>query len=168
MDANYVRTLFEYERWANARVLAAVERLNQEQFMRDMRNSMPSVRDTMVHILSAQRTWLSRWNGVSPTRMLEPAKFPDMKALSAAWRLLEAELVVWLGSLTDERLKSQLAYTTLSGQPQSHPLWQQLAHLVNHSSYHRGQITTMLRQLGADPVNTDLITFFREQAQPAS
>jgi uncharacterized damage-inducible protein DinB len=164
VDTATIRTLFEYDRWANARVLEAVTKLSAEQFLRDMGSSMRSVRDTLVHILSAERTWLSRWKGVSPTSMLDPTTFPDMAAVAIRWKELETELRMLLDALTDERLRAVLAYTSLAGQPQAQPLWQQMAHLANHSTYHRGQVTTMLRQLGAQPVGTDLIAFFRERA----
>ena len=163
MDAAYIRKLYEYDRWANARTLGAVEKLRDEQFRRDMSSSHRSIRDTLVHILSAERVWLARWKGGSPATHLDPSKFPSVAALGAAWEELERNMGVWLGSLTDERLQDMVSYATFGGQPQSQPLWQQMAHLANHSSYHRGQLATMLRQLGAEPVATDLILFFRER-----
>ena len=162
MNAEYIRTLYEYDRWANDRVLGAVSKLTGEQFTKDMGSSMRSVRDTLVHILSAEQVWLARWSGDSPTELLDPSQFPSVAALRTGWEELERDLAVFLGALTEERLQAALAYSTFAGQPQAQPLWQQMAHLANHSTYHRGQVTTMLRQLGAEPIGTDLITFFRE------
>jgi uncharacterized damage-inducible protein DinB len=167
MNTSYVRTLYAYDRWANALVLKAAEMLNPDQFRKDMGNSFGSVRDTLVHILSAERTWLGRWKGGSPSARLDSDRFPDVASLRAEWAALEGDLAGFLDSLTDERLRAPAPYTTLAGQPQSQPLWQQMTHLANHSSYHRGQITTLLRLLGAQPVGTDLIAYFREQASPS-
>jgi uncharacterized damage-inducible protein DinB len=166
VNVAYISTLFEYDRWANARTLEATAKLMPEQFTRDMGSSMRSVRDTMVHILSAEGVWLTRWSGGMPKGHLDAATFPNLESLRAEWAGMEREMGALLASLTDERLQSVFAYSTFAGQPQAQPLWQQIVHLANHSTYHRGQITTMLRQLGAEPVGTDLITFFREQPSP--
>jgi uncharacterized damage-inducible protein DinB len=163
MDTTYMRKLFEYDRWANARTQGAASRLTREQFLKDLGSSHRSIRDTLVHILSAQRTWLSRWKGSSPRRMLDPSQFGAMEDVRALSTELERELGAFLDSLTDGGLRSVVPYQTLDGKSFAHPLWVQMAHLLNHSTYHRGQVTTMLRQLGAEPVATDLILFFREQ-----
>ena len=167
MDSADIRTLYEYDRWANARVLDAVAKLSKDQFTKDMGSSMRSIRDTLVHVLSGERVWLARWNGSSPRTMMDPKSLPTVEALRAAWVELEREFVAFLGPLTDDRLRGVLAYKTTEGKPYAQPLWQQMAHLANHSTYHRGQVTTMLRQLGAAPIGTDLITFFREQNSSA-
>jgi uncharacterized damage-inducible protein DinB len=163
MNIAYIRKLYEYDRWANARTLGTVEKLRDEQFRRDMSSSHRSIRDTLVHILSAERVWLARWKGGSLAAHLDPSKFSSVAALGAGWEEMERSMGIWLGSLTDELLQGVVSYATFGGQPQAQPLWQQMAHLANHSTYHRGQITTMLRQLGAEPVATDLIVFFRER-----
>jgi len=168
MDVAYIRTLFAYDRWANSRMLSAVGKLREEQLRRDMSSSHRSVRDTLVHILSAERVWLARWRGSPPVVHLDPSKFPSVAALGAGWEEMERNMGVWLSSLTDEQVQGVVSYSTFAGQPQAQPLWQQMAHVANHSTYHRGQVTTMLRQLGAEPVVTDLIAFFREQAAAAS
>jgi uncharacterized damage-inducible protein DinB len=164
MSVAYFRTLFEYDRWANSRTLGAAAKLTPEQFTRDMGSSMRSVRDTLVHILSAERIWLSRWKGRSPAGHLDSSQFPSVAELRTGWAELESDMGHFLQSLSDEQLQAAVAYSNFAGQPQAQPLWQQMAHLANHSTYHRGQVTTMLRQLGAKPVATDFIIFFREQA----
>jgi uncharacterized damage-inducible protein DinB len=164
MDATYICSLYEFDRWANARTLGAVAKLSTEQLIKDMGSSHRSVRDTLVHILSAERVWLRRWNGDLAAQMLDPTKFPSVEALRPAWADLEKEMGALLNSLSDDRLHAVLSYRTLGGEPQAQPLWQQMAHLANHSTYHRGQITTLLRQLGAQPIGTDLIAFFREKS----
>ena len=163
MDAVTIRRLYEYDRWANSRMLGAASKIGTEQFLKDLGSSHRSIRDTLVHILSAQRTWLSRWKGISPRNMLDPLQFASVEALRIQAMELEKELGAFLDSLTDEGLKGVVEYKTLDGKTFAHPLWEQMAHLINHSTYHRGQVTTMLRQLGAEPVATDLIVFLREQ-----
>ena len=156
-------TLFAYDRWANARVLGAVSKTSADEFTKDLGSSHRSLRDTLVHILSAELVWLSRWKGQSPQAHMDPAQLPNIKVLQARWSEVENQLQTFLASLNDAKLQANASYSTFGGQVRAQPLWQQMAHLVNHSSYHRGQITTMLRQLGAAPVATDLIVFFRER-----
>ncbi len=69
----------------------------------------------------------------------------------------------FIEALTPQRLREELAYINLKGQRYSYPLWQQLVHVVNHSSYHRGQVTTLLRQLGDEAVSTDFLVYFDEK-----
>ena len=163
MDTACIRKLYEYDRWANARTLGAVAKLSSDQFTRDLGSSHRSVRDTLVHNFSAGRIWLARWNSSPPMSMVDPAAFPTLAAVRAAWAELERELGHFLHSVSDERLRAVIAYTNIEGKPFAQLLWEQMVHVVNHASYHRGQITTLLRQLGAEPAATDLIVFFREQ-----
>jgi len=165
LDTELIRKQFEYDRWANARMLGAVAGISPEAFVKDLGSSFGSIRNTAVHIISAEWAWLERWNGTSPKQMLDPAGFPDVAALRARWAQVEQDQKAFLESLTQQRFESDLSYFNLQGEPVSLPLWQQMLHMVNHSSYHRGQVTAMLRQVGAKPVATDLIAFYREQGK---
>lgn len=158
-----IRELYDYNRWANHRALEATAALDQDQLTRDLGNSFPSVRDTLVHVLSAEWVWLSRWNGTSPTAFPESAGLDTHERIRARWSELEGEFATFLAALTEARLSEVLEYRNTKGEPYAEPLWQLMRHVVNHSTYHRGQITTMLRQLGAMPASTDLIRYFREK-----
>lgn len=158
-----IRELFEYNRWANRRVLGAAARLSAEDFTRDMGNSFPSVRDTLSHILGSEWLWLSRWQGTSPSGVPEAWDLSTIEALQARWGEVERGQEEFLATLTDEALRGVISYRNLRGDPFSMPLWQLLRHMVNHSTYHRGQVTTLLRQLGAEVVGTDLVLFYRER-----
>jgi len=167
MDTGYVQTLYKYNRWANGQTLESVARLSAEEFTKERGGSFSSIRDTLCHILSAERVWLSRWKGHSPSQRLNPREFPTVASLQTQWAAQDKEMDDFLRGLTNERLQTVIRYTNMQQQSSAQPLWQQMAHLVNHSSYHRGQITCLLRQAGAQPVSTDLIVFFRNQpSQP--
>jgi len=154
--------LFAYNRWANARTLDAAARLTPGQFTRDLGNSFASVRDTLVHIYGAEWIWLERWKGESPASGMSAEDFPDVTVIAFRWKELEAEQSAFLADLSDAELAQPLEYANLKGERFTSPLGRLMQHLINHSTYHRGQITTMLRQLGATPVGTDLVTFLRE------
>ena len=160
MDVKTIQTLFEFNRWANTRILAATARLTGEQFTRDLRSSYPSVRDTLVHIMSAEWSWLARWQGTSPKAMLNPAEFPELTALRARWTAIEREQGEFVARVTDESLGQEIRYTNLRGQAYAYLLGHMMQHVANHSTYHRGQVVTMLRQLGAEAPATDLLVFY--------
>jgi uncharacterized damage-inducible protein DinB len=157
-------TLLDYHYWARDRVLAAADRLTAEQLTRDLGSSFKSVRDTLVHTYAAEWAWHSRWRGVSPASLLAADDFPDVQTIRSRWADLETNVRGFLDDLGEEGITRVLEYKLLSGQPGASPFWQMLQHMVNHASYHRGQITTMLRQLGAPaPKPQDLIRFYRER-----
>jgi uncharacterized damage-inducible protein DinB len=161
MNQQELQTLLDYHYWARDRVLDAAEKLTPDQFGRDLGSSFRSVRETLAHIYAAEWAWCSRWNGVSPTAF--PADSPaDVTAIRAKWGELESNVRAVLDRMREQGLDQVIAYRMLNGDARSSIFWQMLQHVVNHASYHRGQVTTMLRQLGAAPPQSmDLITFYR-------
>jgi len=155
---------FAYNKWANLRTLEAIAALTPEQFTRDLGSSFPSIRDTAAHIASAEWIWLRRWKGESPTSHPDWAtKHASLDVIQSKFAAIEAERAAWLETLTDADLDQVLVFRLLNGQDDRQRLSAQLLHLVNHSTYHRGQIAGMLRQVGASPVPTDFIAFKRMQ-----
>lgn len=158
-------TLVDYHYWARDRACDAVRVLSADQFTRDLGNSFPSVRDTLAHIYGAEWIWLARWHGESPTALPSPRLFADLPSLLTAWTEQEVRMRAFVESLDDEGLRRAVQYKTTGGSTATSPMWQMVQHVVNHASYHRGQVTTMLRQLGAAPPKSqDLITFYRERS----
>jgi len=157
------RTLVEYSRWARNRILDAVATIPGEQFTRSLGNSFGSIRDTIVHMLWAEMIWLSRWRGEATAAKSSAESFPDVASIRKAWGEHDAGLDEYLKGVDEKRLQASISYKGLNGMPYETPLWQMLQHVVNHGTYHRGQVTTMLRQLGAaPPKGTDLILYYRE------
>jgi uncharacterized damage-inducible protein DinB len=169
MDVATLRALFEFNSWADRRTLESCAALAPEQFTRDLHSSFPTVRDTLVHIFGAEWLWLERWQGRMPTALPWAPNFPDHASVSARWAEVHRDLQRFVAGLTQERVERSFEVRTTSGGLYTQPLWQMMQHLANHGSYHRGQVATMLRQLGEKPPATDLILFYRERAaQPAS
>ena len=168
MNVTQLHTLFDYHYWARDRLLDAVERLAPEQLAKDLGNSFPSIHDTLVHLYSADWVWCSRWEGESPTAMLSADEFPDLGAIRAAWTAHERRVRAAVERRGEDGIQRPVEYRAMNGQLQAEVFWHQCQHLVNHGSYHRGQITTMLRQLGEDPPKSlDLIAFYRQRQAPA-
>ena len=155
--------LVDYHYWARDRVLAAIEPLSPQQFVRDLGSSFPSVRDTLAHLHGAEWVWMLRCAGESPTQHLPLDRFADLGEVRAAWADTETRLRALVHNLDDEGTERVIAYRLFNGQAGQARLWQLVQHLVNHGSFHRGQLATMLRQLGAKPAaSMDLVAFYRE------
>ncbi len=162
MNIQDLRTLVDYHYWARDRLLDALDALTPDQFTRDLGSSFKSVRDTVAHTYAAEWAWYQRWHGESPTALLPFDQFPDVASLRSAWTSHEAKMRAFVDALGEDGVERVIDYKLLTGAEGSSPIWQMLQHVVNHASYHRGQVTTMLRQLGASPAKPmDMIAFYR-------
>ena len=167
MTLSDLRLLLDYHYWARDRILDAVAALTPDQFTRDLGSSFRSVRDTLAHAYSAEWVWYERWQGRSPAAHVPADQFPGVSVLRTAWSAHESNVRAFLESQGEQGVDRIIAYTLFNGQPSSSTFREMLQHVVNHATYHRGQVTTMLRQLGASPAKSlDMIAFFRERARP--
>jgi uncharacterized damage-inducible protein DinB len=162
-----IRMLFQFNQWADQRLLDACGALTDEQFTRDLGSSFRSVRDTLAHLYGAEWIWNERIQGRSPSAHPLANSFPDLPAVRVALEKMDGYFLDYAGKLTQQNLEQVFHYKTITGEAFSNPLWQTLQHLCNHATYHRGQVTTLLRQLGAKPISTDMIVFYRQQAASA-
>jgi uncharacterized damage-inducible protein DinB len=168
MTPQEMQQLFSYNDWANKRALHAAATLTAEQFTQPLGNSFSSVRDTLAHMYGAETIWLQRFKGESPSAFPDTSQINDIASLRAKWDPTAADLLNFIEGLTQQEIDRVVEYKTMKFGVYSNPMWQSLQHVVNHGTYHRGQITTMLRQLGATPILTDLMHYYRERAVAAS
>ena len=168
MNPAEMLTLYEYNAWADRRALQAAGALSKEQFVKPLGSSFSSVKDTLAHIFGAEWIWLERFEGRSPSSFPDTTGLDDIEKLKARWNEFEPGLLNFARGVTQDRLDRVMEYKTMKFGVYRNPLWQSMLHLVNHGTYHRGQITTMLRQLGAQPILTDLMHYYRERATPAN
>lgn len=169
MTKDDLELLYEYDRWANNRVLETVSSLSAEKFTRDLGGSFRSVRDTLLHIVGSEWAWLTYWKQPSPSSafltdlwtredvLFHPNAFPDLAAVQLKWAEVEREQVEFVNSIANESLRKMLPVfeTQIS-------LAHLMQHLANHSTYHRGQVALMMRQLAAEPLATDFAIFLME------
>ena len=154
--------LVAYHDWANGRLFDTVAALPEADWTRDLGSSFPSVQATLAHLVGADWVWLQRWQGASPTARPDWAMAPSAARLRAVLTDLERERAAFLAPLGDADFARPVSYTLFNGTPGLNPLGALVLHLVNHGTYHRGQVVTMLRQLGHAPPPTDLLVFLRE------
>jgi len=152
-----VSDLFAYNTWANERMISSIEALDAEEYGRALGGGWPSVADTVAHLASATGAWLERFLGNSPARLLTAADLPEREAAVALLRSADAAIAAFAREMPAEDRAKILAYTNLQGKTKKVPFWAVLRHAVNHASYHRGQIASMVRMLGHEPKATDLV-----------
>jgi uncharacterized damage-inducible protein DinB len=157
MPSDDAVSLFAYNRWANARMLAAVRPLPEADYVREVGGGWPSVRATLVHLAGATQAWVERLSGRDATRLPAPAEFPRFRDAEALLLKAEDSLDAFLPSFTPERLVTPFRWRNLQNTERTAPLWTVVRHVVNHSTYHRGQISSMVRSLGGTPLPTDLL-----------
>jgi uncharacterized damage-inducible protein DinB len=167
MTPEEMSQLYDFNAWANHRTIDAAAALTPEQFTMPMGSSFSSVRDTLAHICGGEWVWLERFQGRSPSAMPDNSRFADLGSLREHWAPIGSELLKFVRGLKQEDLNRVLEYKTMKFGVYKNPLWQSLQHVANHGTYHRGQVTTMLRQHGAQPIATDLMHFYRERSVAA-
>jgi uncharacterized damage-inducible protein DinB len=161
IDAEFLAAHLRYTRWASDRMLQAARALSNEELHRHLFSSYPSVHATLLHIFRADRIWLSRLLGKSIAPFGQPGEESiSLDALEQQWHAVSDEFIAWASALSDEQIDGALDYVNLRGEARTLFIWQVVLHVVNHGSYHRGQLTTMLRQLGHVPPNTDLSLYY--------
>jgi len=144
-----IQRLYDYNSWANERVLESLRPIGQDIFTSNKQASHGSIRGIIAHIAAAEWIWL----------------FETVEIASQRLRAIDHGLQEFASQLTQADLDGSRGYKTTEGKACSNVLSDMLLHVVNHSSYHRGQITTLLRQSGAVPQSTDFILFIRLKGQ---
>ncbi len=161
-SAAIARQMLIYMLWADRVILRSLREVTPEDLLRDTGSSFPSLLQTIAHIAGAEKIWLSRFLGTGLDHFPTENDFTELIPLLVSWEETAAGIEAFLAGLTDEQLEASLAWANSRGEAFNRPLWQPVFHLVNHSSYHRGQIVTMLRQMGYEAAGTDLIYFLQE------
>ena len=163
MNKQDILLLYQYNQWANARILNAATNVNQDQYLAPASFPHSGLRGTLVHALFAEWIWRNRWEGTSPTKRLQPEDFPTFDSLHTRWAEEEKALMSFVGGLTDELLENKFSYKTTDGKPHQRILWQTMAHLVNHGTQHRTEAAAILTNLGHSPGDIDMIYFLIEK-----
>lgn len=162
-----LRELHTYTEWANDRILTAAEGLSPEQFLQsDLPNVWP-IRDTLVHIMWAQVTWLGRWKQDVSGLECEINDFDDVASLRAHWEKVNAVHRAFLERLDEPQPDGEgFTYTNHLQETHSFPLPMLILHLNNHSTYHRGEVAALLSRFGCSPGELD-ITRWLARGRPA-
>ena len=159
IDSALLKKQLDYTYWATDKLLDAARPLSEDELARDLGNSFGGVLGTLIHIFQADRIWLSRAVGQPRFTLGDKDETWTLNSLQSAWVDVHLGWIEWAGAVEDA--EQAVEYVNLAGDAKRLPLWEMVFHLVNHGTYHRGQIATMLRQLGYSPVSTDLHVFYQ-------
>lgn len=163
MTVKDLERLYDYGYWATRKLMAVVSRLSAEEFARPVAGSYGSVRNTLVHVLSAEWGWLDRCGGHPRGPALKAEDFPTAQSLVETWTRVEGWMRAFLAGMKDDALDRQVAFKTAAGEARSMPLGELLQHGANHGAHHRGQVALLLRLLGHAPGNFDLLLYDAER-----
>lgn len=171
MYLSHITAQLNYTEWANELAMEAAATLSNEDLCRNVGISHGSIFGTLLHMAGAEWIWLERWHGRSPGKAEAWAKWttevcPDLATLKQRWGQLCAARSAFVSELNEDQLNAELEFRLLSGDASSMRLVDQMQHVVNHATMHRGQIVGMIRQLGIDPPATDLIFYLRRNISP--
>ena len=161
MTQKYFLQMAEYNVWANNIVHSWFESINEEEWNKPLVSSFETIADTALHIAGAETIWLERLNKTASAVWLPEVFKGNKNEMIDLWKKASAGLKVFVESFDETKMESILKFTRINGITLEMPHYQVLAHVFNHSSYHRGQLVTLLRQVGFTGVSsTDLSVFF--------
>lgn len=171
MNLSDVRHLFDYTEWANGLAMNAAMELSDEGLRRDVGISHGSIFGTLLHMAGAEWIWLERWHGRYPAKteawsLWKTESCADLATLNERWRGVVDLRARFISELDESRLKADMPFKLLSGDPSSLPLVDQMQHVANHATLHRGQVVGMIRQQGLEPPSTDLLFYLRREISP--
>ncbi len=158
--------LYEYNEWANDRLLDVASALSADELSAERGASFDSILSSFAHVAAGQIVWLERWvGGENATPLLELQQMPDLGTVRASFLASHSGLREFFAGLTDERLEAQLDFRDSRGAQYSRPLWQLMTHVANHGTYHRGEIAMMLTGVGHSPGDLDF-SFWEYEHHP--
>ncbi len=173
------RALARYNRWMNLKLYALAAPLGDDVRRRNLGAFFGSLHGTLNHLLLGDRFWMLRFTGDRERYLSRDAQgellrvttlsqelFADFEQLRREREQTDEDILAWIYSLDEAALDRVLEYRTSSGASQRHTAWWAIGHFFNHQTHHRGQVTTLLKQLGVDSGVTDLVAMLREETPP--
>ena len=162
MNKADLRLLYEYNYWANKKIIAASVNITHEQFTSPAAFPYGGLHGTLLHILDAEWGWRALFQELKDTSDLLPADYPDLSAIETRWLEEEIAMRAYLAHLGDKDMESHLRYTTDTGVKRDRILWHCLLHVVNHGTQHRSEAAALLTGYNASPGDLDFTVFLNE------
>ena len=168
MTVTDLRRLYDYHYWANRRLFQIIEQMTPEEYTRNVAGSYGSIRNTLVHMMSAEWGWLARCGGPDRGPALKPDDFPDFASVRATWAAVERHTRTFVDGLQDADLERRIAFSLPGVGSHALRIAELMQHAANHAVHHRGQLALLARMLGYTPGNVDLLIYDAERADPAT
>ena len=160
MNIQDILLIYDYNYWANKRILTSAKKVTQEQFLAPAEFPYGGPRGTLVHILETEWAWRVRYEGhADETGELLETEFPSLAAVEARWKEEESAMRAYLAGLRDEDLEKGITYPIEAGKTRTRILWHCLVHVVNHGTQHRSEAAALLTRYGQSPGDLDFTVF---------
>lgn len=157
IDFDYFQLMAKYNRWMNENIFAACAEIPDDDRHRDMDAFFGSIHDTLDHIFYGDQAWMNRFTGRPVGVAIGEELHADFTGLRRDREKMDAFIIAWCDKLDDAWLQENFEYTSnVDGETRVLPAWVLVTHMFNHQTHHRGQVTTLMKQLGYDPGITDL------------
>lgn len=159
MTPDLAKNLATYNLWMNQRIYDAAEKLSDDRRRKDCGAFFKSIHGTLNHILLADKVWLGRLTGDTfSAKSLDQELYHDFSDLKSERSITDQALIDYVSGLSEQTIAGKLCYTSMvNPEPREYDMSIVLAHVFNHQTHHRGQLTTILSQMGVDIGVTDLI-----------
>jgi uncharacterized damage-inducible protein DinB len=163
-DLQTLRHLFDYMIWCDRLMFEAGRTIAEAEYYKPREISAGSIHNLFVHQMVAQQTWLRRWRGHVMTGRLEnQTEHPTREVLAERWPVVHQSLLEFLSQQSVATLNAPMTVTRNNGEALTLPLGAMMTHVADHGTYHRGQLNTMFKQAGIEPVYTPYFRFAAEQ-----
>lgn len=161
MNKPYFTALARYTAWADSKVMYWLNQIDDGQWNMKLNSSFGSVRETVMHIVSAEKIWIDFWEQDPEANYLSQTFKGTKNDLMEIWQSASVGILDFIEALPEDSYDRQIGFRYPDGRQASLEFWQTFSHLHNHSTYHRGQLVTLLRQVGFTGLSSiDLITYF--------
>ena len=159
VDREFVKQLYAFHHWATDRVLDALADASAAQLDKKWGGSFGTGRALLRHVIGVERLWCDRWNGHFAKALPDyPAQHAG-RDFGAEWEKIKPDQHRFVSAVTNDRLAADFSYMNVKGEPWTYTLSEILVHVANHGTYHRGQLTHLLRDLGMSAPSTDYLDF---------
>lgn len=162
MNIQDIQFIYNYNYWANGKILAMCVTVTQEQFLAPAEYPFGGLRGTMLHVVDAEYGWRGFFEGSAFNEDLKVDDFPTLSSLEKKFHEEEQAMCAYLNRLTDEDMTGHTKYTTSEGVLRDRILWHCLLHVVNHGTQHRSEAAALLTSYNASPGDLDFTLFLNE------
>jgi uncharacterized damage-inducible protein DinB len=161
MDKNYFLALAKYNIWANNKMISWLLDITESQFEQLIVSSFNNIRGNTLHIVSAEKIWLERVEGIKNSSWFENEFNGNRNELLAIWQQISEKLKLFIENFEESNIYKTIKFTRMNGEENELPYYQILSHVLNHTTFHRGQFVILLRQVGYTNISgTDLLDFY--------
>lgn len=162
MNIEDIAVLYEYNNWANNKILSTTEKISTEQLILPNSHNWGSLRGTLVHTMDTEYGWRIMCQHGRFSDEMQADTFPDIASIRTQWDKEADEMQAYLRTLTDDDLKAFVSYE-VDGSIRNRVRWHCLLHVVNHGTQHRSECAIMLTDFGHSPGDLDFTVFLSQR-----